>query len=57
MDSIIIEGGKPLNGEINISGSKNASLPLMSASLLTSDDLILTNIPKLSDIDTMKQLL
>lgn len=57
MDSILIRGGKPLIGEITISGSKNASLPLMVASLLTEQTLELTNIPQLSDIDTMKQLL
>ncbi len=57
MDSIIIRGGKPIVGEINISGSKNAALPLMTVSLLTDEDLLLTNVPKLSDISTMKQLL
>jgi UDP-N-acetylglucosamine 1-carboxyvinyltransferase len=57
MDSIIIRGGTPLIGEIEISGSKNASLPLMVASLLTEDSLVLSNVPKLSDINTMKLLL
>jgi UDP-N-acetylglucosamine 1-carboxyvinyltransferase len=57
MDSIIINGGKPLIGDIHISGSKNASLPIMAASLLTDGILDLTNIPLLSDINTMKQLL
>ena len=57
MDSILIQGGNPLVGEIIISGSKNASLPLMAASLLTDQTLVLTNVPKLSDIDTMKKLL
>lgn len=52
-----MQGGKPIIGEIYISGSKNASLPLMTVSLLTDEDLILTNVPKLSDISTMKQLL
>lgn len=52
-----MRGGKPIIGEINISGSKNASLPLMAVSLLTDENLILTNVPKLSDISTMKQLL
>lgn len=52
-----MRGGNPIIGEINISGSKNASLPLMAVSLLTDEDLILTNVPKLSDISTMKQLL
>lgn len=57
MDSIVIQGGTPLVGEIIISGSKNASLPLMVASLLTDQVLELTNIPQLSDINTMKALL
>lgn len=52
-----MRGGKPIIGEINISGSKNASLPLMAVSLLTDENLVFTNIPKLSDISTMKQLL
>ena len=52
-----MRGGKPIIGKIDISGSKNASLPLMTVSLLTDENLILTNVPKLSDISTMKQLL
>ncbi len=57
MDSILIRGGSPLVGEIIVSGSKNASLPIMAASLLTDQQLELLNIPKLSDINTMKSLL
>jgi UDP-N-acetylglucosamine 1-carboxyvinyltransferase len=57
MDSILIKGGKPLKGEITISGSKNASLPIMAASLLTEESIKLVNIPKLSDVITMKNLL
>jgi UDP-N-acetylglucosamine 1-carboxyvinyltransferase len=57
MDLIKIEGGNTLKGKIKISGSKNASLPIMAASLLTDDTLVLSNIPDLSDIVTMAQLL
>ena len=57
MDSIIVQGKSRLVGEIEISGSKNASLPLMTASLLTDDALVLTGLPKIADITTMKQLL
>ena len=57
MDVIKIRGGRPLHGKIQISGSKNSALPIMAASLLTSDTLILSNIPNLSDIVTMSQLL
>ncbi|MFH1356881.1 MAG: UDP-N-acetylglucosamine 1-carboxyvinyltransferase, partial [bacterium] len=57
MDKIVIEGGRPLKGKIKIGGSKNAALPLMAASLLTSDKVILTNLPKLCDVKTMDSLL
>ena len=57
MDLIIIEGGKKLNGTIDISGSKNASLPMMIASLLTKQTVELNNVPNLSDVETLKHLL
>ncbi|MFO8165449.1 MAG: UDP-N-acetylglucosamine 1-carboxyvinyltransferase [Thermodesulfobacteriota bacterium] len=57
MDKIIIEGGIPLKGEVTISGSKNAALPILSACLLTGGWHILDNIPKLRDIWTMKEIL
>ncbi len=57
MDVIKIIGGNPLKGKIRISGSKNAALPIMAASLLTSDTLVLSNVPNLSDMVTMNQLL
>jgi UDP-N-acetylglucosamine 1-carboxyvinyltransferase len=57
MDKIAIRGGNPLNGEIKISGAKNASLPLMAACLLTDKPLILENVPHLSDIESMGELL
>ena len=57
MDRIRIRGGRQLKGEIPISGSKNASLPLMVASLLTDQTLVLHNVPRLADITTMIQLL
>ncbi|WP_425362666.1 UDP-N-acetylglucosamine 1-carboxyvinyltransferase [Candidatus Tisiphia endosymbiont of Hybos culiciformis] len=56
MDSLIIKGGIPLEGSISISGAKNAALPIMTAALLT-DKLNINNIPKLTDILTMKKLL
>ena len=52
-----MRGGNPIIGEIKISGSKNASLPVMAVSLLTDEIVTLLNVPKLSDISTMKQLL
>ncbi|HJD56344.1 MAG TPA: UDP-N-acetylglucosamine 1-carboxyvinyltransferase [Rickettsia endosymbiont of Pyrocoelia pectoralis] len=56
MQKLIIYGGKPLKGSINISGAKNAVLPIMAASILT-DKLHITNVPKLTDVSTMKSLL
>ncbi len=57
MDKIIIEGGHALDGIIEIAGAKNACLTLMPAALLTDEPLTLTNVPRLSDIHTMTQLL
>lgn len=57
MDKIIIEGGNRLGGEVTISGSKNAALPILSAALLTDDWNTFYNVPKLKDIDTLKALL
>ena len=51
MDRIRIVGGQRLNGTIPISGAKNATLPLMIASLLTEDTLILDNVPRLADVN------
>jgi len=57
MDRIRIRGGRPLSGEIVIGGAKNAALPLMAAAMLTEDRLVLSNVPRLADIQTMKALL
>lgn len=57
MDSILVRGGAPLNGQIPIAGAKNACLTLMPATLLSDEPLTLTNAPRLSDIRTMTQLL
>ncbi len=57
MDSIIVTGGQPLSGQIAIAGAKNAALTLMPCTLLSDAPLTLTNAPRLSDIQTMTQLL
>jgi UDP-N-acetylglucosamine 1-carboxyvinyltransferase len=57
MDRIRIRGGRPLSGEIKIGGAKNAALPLMVAGMLTDQRLILSNVPRLADIQTMSALL
>ncbi len=57
MDGLKIEGGKPLCGDIMISGAKNAALPLLCLGLMTSDRLVLENVPKLADTLSMEGLL
>ncbi len=57
MDSILVTGNGPLNGQILIAGAKNACLTMMPATLLSDEPLTLTNAPRLSDIKTMTQLL
>jgi len=57
MDKLIIEGGVSLQGEIRISGAKNAALPLLAATLLTGEKMRLSNLPHLHDITTMIELL
>ena len=57
MDRIRIVGGRPLNGAIPISGAKNATLPLMIASLLTDQTLVLDNVPRLADVNLLQRIL
>lgn len=57
MDKLRITGGQRLNGEITVSGAKNAALPILCASLLTADTVYLDNVPRLRDIDTTLKLL
>ncbi|MBF0532429.1 MAG: UDP-N-acetylglucosamine 1-carboxyvinyltransferase [Candidatus Omnitrophica bacterium] len=57
MDKLVIEGGKPLKGEVLVSGSKNASLPIMAATLLTDEPCVIHNVPRLRDTLTMIKLL
>src|SRR5437764_12989683 len=57
MDRIRIHGGQRLNGTIPISGAKNATLPLMIASLLTDQTLILDNVPRLADVNLLERIL
>ncbi|KQV51562.1 UDP-N-acetylglucosamine 1-carboxyvinyltransferase [Massilia sp. Root335] len=57
MDKLQIVGGKRLNGDIPISGAKNAALPILCAGLLTAGDLRLSNVPRLHDVRTMLRLL
>ena len=57
MDKLLISGGIPLEGEIRISGAKNAALPVLIASLLTDQNLVVSNVPHLRDITTTLELL
>lgn len=57
MDSIVIEGGRPLQGNVRLSGAKNAALPLISATLLTTGQNVILNVPNLGDVVTMGRLL
>lgn len=57
MDKIIIQGGVPLHGRVQISGSKNAALPCLFATLLTDEKCIIEGVPRLADIDTACSLL
>jgi UDP-N-acetylglucosamine 1-carboxyvinyltransferase len=57
MDKLLITGGRPLEGEVRVSGAKNAALPIMCAALLTAKPLVLTNVPRLADVSTAAGLL
>ncbi|MFT3812399.1 MAG: UDP-N-acetylglucosamine 1-carboxyvinyltransferase [Acidovorax sp.] len=57
MDKLLIRGGRPLEGEVAVSGAKNAALPEIFASLLTADPVTLTNVPGLQDVKTALRLL
>ena len=56
MDKILIRGGKPLRGSVQIRGAKNATLPLMAASILAEEPCILHNVPCLHDVFSMDKL-
>ena len=57
MDKLQIDGGAPLSGEVNVSGAKNAALPILTAALLTDEPLRVANVPHLHDVTTMLNLL
>src|SRR5215472_1831707 len=57
MDSLLIKGGAPLRGNVTISGAKNAVLPILAATLLTSEPCIIRRVPNLTDVHFMAQIL
>ena len=57
MSTLLIEGGRRLSGAIEVEGNKNAALPLLAACLLTTEECVLTNVPRISDVEVMARLL
>jgi UDP-N-acetylglucosamine 1-carboxyvinyltransferase len=56
VEAFVIEGGRPLNGSIRVAGNKNAALPIIAASLLTDEPVTLRNVPAITDVETMLEL-
>jgi UDP-N-acetylglucosamine 1-carboxyvinyltransferase len=57
MDKFVIEGGYPLSGQVRAAGNKNAALPILAASLLTDEEVVIGNVPRILDVDAMLALL
>jgi UDP-N-acetylglucosamine 1-carboxyvinyltransferase len=57
MSTLLIEGGHKLEGTVSVEGNKNAALPLLAACLLTAEECVLTNVPRIGDVQVMAQLL
>src|SRR3954453_18471196 len=57
MSTLLIEGGRRLSGTVEVEGNKNAALPLLAACLLTTEECVLTNVPRIRDVQVMAQLL
>src|SRR3954464_5635 len=56
-ESFVIEGGRSLHGRIQAAGNKNGALPILAASLLTTEPVTLRNVPRIADVETMLELL
>src|SRR5205085_5228172 len=56
-ESFVIEGGRPLSGTIRASGNKNGALPILAATVLASEEVQLTNLPRIRDVEVMVELL
>src|SRR5436190_24303479 len=56
-ESFVIEGGRPLSGRILAAGNKNGALPILAACLLTTEPVVLRNVPRIVDVETMIELL
>ena len=57
MSTLLIEGGQRLSGAVEVEGNKNAALPLLAACLLTTEECVLTNVPRISDVEVMARLI
>jgi UDP-N-acetylglucosamine 1-carboxyvinyltransferase len=57
MSTLLIEGGQRLSGAVDVEGNKNSALPLLAACLLTSEECVLTNVPRISDVEVMARLI
>src|SRR5258708_18810649 len=57
MSTLLIEGGHPVSGTVSVEGNKNAALPILAACLLTDRECVLTNVPRISDVEVMVRLL
>src|SRR5437867_3585338 len=57
MEAFVIEGGQPLRGRVRAAGNKNGALPILAASLLTDEPVVLSNIPRITDVETMVALI
>ena len=57
MSTLLIEGGRRLSGAVEVEGNKNAALPLLAACLLTAEECVLTNVPRISDVEVMARLI
>src|SRR5512140_1684851 len=57
MSTLLVEGGTRLSGAVAVEGNKNAALPLIAACLLTTEECVLTNVPRISDVEVMARLL
>jgi UDP-N-acetylglucosamine 1-carboxyvinyltransferase len=57
MSTLLIEGGHRLEGRVSVEGNKNAALPLLAACLLTEEESVLTNVPRIGDVEVMARLL
>ena len=57
MEKFVIDGGVPLRGTVTPAGNKNGALPILAASVLTSDEVVVRNVPRIRDVDAMLRVL